>query len=351
MPLDYFHGRWHFHQRMNKKISNNLERLSALIAQNPSKAEILDALHPWRTSPQLKYNNTFVILQFAVGLLLFLIGFFCLFKFGGWSILLILGGLGLCAFAYFSFETKSEIDLVIGQLSSQVFQDQYQVKLNQFPTIDKGLINNTYLLMRIRQGFDCLNEGNFSNSIESIASTEWEVDGHLYPVLLFHYKFVDESIVRDPKNQTQRKKVTSHRWGACVFDMPALAFVVNGTETNYPRYPRRWTPSDIQFNQKYKIKGQQEFELAKNLTPPRILALGRSLDALRGTIMFHEEMNAFCYLSQQNIFSTQAPAKPITDISMLRGYLRTLRAPHYEKVKTHLSDIITQFSDKKFFKT
>ena len=351
MPLNYFHGRWHFHQRMNKKVSHNLDRLNALIAKNPSKAEILDTLHPWRTSILLKYNNTFAVLQFVIGFLLFFMGVFWMFSLGGWAILLWLIGLGLCTYAYFSFEQQSEIDSIIGELSGQVFQDQYQVKFNQFPTIDKSFNNPTRLLTLVKNGFDCLNEGNFSNSIETIAATQWDVNGHLYPVLLFHYKFIDESIVRDPKNQTQRKQTTSHRWGACVFDMPALAFVVSGTETNYPRYPRRWTPSDIQFNQKYKIKGQQELELARNLTPPRILALATNLDALRGSIMFHDQMNAFCYLSQQNIFSTQAPAKKITDISMLRGYLRTLKAPHYEKVKTHLSDIITHFSDDKFFKT
>lgn len=351
MPLEHLHNRWHFHQRMNKKVWNNLDRLTAILAKNPNKQDILDALHPWRLSILLRFNNTFAILQISIGIILIVLS--CLyFSSAPWFFAFLwLISIGLCIYAYLSIEKQSDIDHIITQLSNQVFQDQYQVKFNQFPIIDKSLINPTHLLMRIRQGFDCLNEGNASNSIEAIASTEWQVNGHLYPVLLFHYKCVNETTTRDTKGNVVKKETVSHRWGACVFDMPPLAFVATSSRMEYPRYPVGWSSSDIQFNRKYTLAGQQELELARNLSPQRILNLGRNLDRLRGTIMFHDSMNAFCYVSQQNIFATQKPTKPITDISMLRGYLRTLKAPHYENVKESLSDIIAHFTDDNFFKT
>lgn len=351
MPLEHLHERWRFHQRMNKKVWTNLERLKTLLATNPNKQQILDSLHPWRLSISLKFNNTFAILQIGIGIILVVSS--CLyFSSAPWFFAALwICSVAFCLYAYLSIEKQSDIDQVINQLNAQVFQDQYQIKFNHFPSIDNSLSNPIHLLMKIRQGFDCLNEGNSDNIIDSIASTEWEVNGHKYPVLLFHYKCVNQTAINDHNNNVIKKEIVSHRWGAVVFDMPPLAFVVTSNATSYPRYPIAWSSSDIQFNQRYKLAGQQELELARNLTPLRILSLGRNLDQLKGTLMFHDQMNAFCYVSQQNIFATSPPPKPITDISLLRGYLRTLKAPHYENVKACLSDIIVHFSEDKFFKT
>ena len=346
MPLDYFHGRWHFHQRMNKKVSNNLTRLRALIAKNPSKEEILDALHPWRTSIQLKYNNTFVTLQFVLGVILFLIGLFWMLSLGGWAILFWLSGIGICTYAGFFFEKQSEIDEVIKQLQDLVFQDQYQIKFNHFPNIDQHMLNPTRILMQIKHGFDCLNEGNASNNIEFFASTTWQIDCEDYPVLLFHYKFSNENAVKDQHQNIIKKEVTSHRYGAVVFNQQALAFMVSNKQSTYPRYPIKWSSSDIQFNRQFNIAGQQELELARNLTPHRILALAENLQHLQGTLMFHDQLNALCYVSTQHIFEPLKPKKPITDISMLRGYLRTLNAIHYERMQHSLTQIIERFKDE-----
>lgn len=347
MPLDHLHQRWHFHQRMNKKVWTNLERLKDIAARSQSKQDILDGLHPWRLAINLRFNNTFAILQFVSGILLILIAFLLYASSGGWLVFSCILGLAICTYAYLSIEKQSHIDHVIQLLSDQVYQHQYQVKFLNFPTLQHsaGVMNPAYLLARVRQGFNCLNEGNAGNNIDFYASTTWHVQGHDFPVLLFHYECIDEIIIRDVKGNEIKKKTISHRYGACVFDMPNLGLMVSTQKERYTRYPIQWSTSDIQFNQKFNVAGQQELELARNLTPTRILAIANHLEHMHGTLMFHDQMNAFCYVSRQNIFQTQLPKKPITDVSMLRGYLRTLRAPHYEKMVESLIVIIRTFQD------
>lgn len=77
--------------------------------------------------------------------------------------------------------------------------------------------------------------------------------------------------------------------------------------------------------------------------------MASQLDHMRGTLMFHEEMQAFCYISTQNIFQTRARSKSIDDISQLRGHLRTLKAPHYERMQKSLQAIIRSFMDERVF--
>lgn len=350
MPVQHFKQRWQFHQRINKKVWVNLERLKLIAKQQHSKQEILDALHPWRLDINLRFSNRFSILIIIVGISLILGAFIFYASSGGWLILSWLIGLGLCGYGYFSFEKQAEIDTVIQLLTNKVYQDQYQIKFHDFPQLvtTGGVVNSSYMLARVRQAFDCLNEGNAGNQIEFFASTSWCIADHAYPVLLFHYKCIDESVIRDAKNQNIKKQVVSHRYGACVFDMPQLAFMVSTTQKTYPRYPVKWSSSDIRFNQKFNIAGQQELELARHLSPKRILTLGDQLQHLKGSLMFHDEMNAFCYVSNQNIFASHPTKHPITDISMLRGYLRTLHAPHYETMKNSLMAIIQQFKDDDF---
>lgn len=345
MPVEHLQQRWQLHQRMNKKVWTNLERLKTISAQVQSKQDILDALHPWRLSISLRFNNTFAILQFCIGVVCLIAAMIWFSSLAWFWTIIWLASLALCLYAYLSIEKQSDIDKIIQQLGEQVFQYQYDIKLNQFPPIDKHMLNPMHMLMKIRQGFDCLNEGNAGNNLALIAATSWQIDGYDFPVLLFHYECITESAVQDHNGNRIKKQVVSHRWGACVFDLPPLAFMVSNTESSYPRYPIKWTSSDIQFNRKFNIAGQQEFELARNLTPQRILSLAHHLEQMRGTLMFHDQMNIFCYVSSQNIFAIQQPRKPITDISMLRGYLRTLRALNYERMQENLIPIIRSFKD------
>ncbi len=353
MPIEHLQERWHFHQRMNKKVANNLDRLRAITSQSKSKQEILDAMHPWRLSISLRYNNTLTYLLMATSIGLIVFATFYLYQSGFWLMSAWVVGIILGCYAYFSLEKQSEVNQVIHQLTGMVFQYQYNVRFAQFPVIQEQSqrLNPTYMLMKIKQGFDCLKQGNSANELVDFAATTWQVDGHDYPVLLFQYLAINEVVMRDQKGNQYRKQVESHRWGACVFHMPALAFTITTTRSSFPRYPVTWTSSDIQFNQRFKIAGQQEFELAKNLTPQRILTLAHHLEQMNGTLMFHDDMQIFCYLSTQNIFQPQKPNKDITDISQLRGYLRTLHAPHYEQMQNSLMGIIRSFHDESLLKS
>ena len=347
MPIEHLQQRWHFHRRMNKRVWNNINRLRMIALSSTSKQHILDAMHPWRVSISLKYNNTLSYLLLGVGILLMILPTIYLYQSGITLLIFWLMGIAAMVYGYLSIDQQREVDDVIKLLSDAVYQFQYDVRLNEFPVIAQNTsMNPTYMLMKIKQGFPGFNQGNASNEFRTFAATTWQIDGHDYPILLIHYVAIDEVAMRDAKGNEYRKQIETHRYGACVFHMPALALVVSRDKVDYERYPIRWSSSDIQVNQHYHIYGQQEFELAKNLTPSRILALANHLNHMKGSLIFHEEMQVCCYLSTPSIFLCKPPNKAISDVSQLRGYLRTLQAPHYEQMQQSLTAIIRSFRDE-----
>lgn len=351
MPLNRLQTRWHFHQRNNRKVAQNFERLRLIAAQSQTKAEILDALHPWGQSINLRYHNGISILLMLIGVTLILLSTLMFFQ----SIWLMLSLWCLAAiifaYGYFSFESQDEMSIVVQQLSNVIFYSQYHIQMHTLPHLDRihGL-NDQYMLIKIRQAFDCLNLGNVSNQILNYAATHWQIDGIHYPVLLLHYLQTDE-IIQEQNDQRMLRTIKTYYWGACIFQLPAHGLAVSTHKTDFPDYPVRWSSSDIGFNQRYHISGQSELHLAKTLTPQRILSLAQHLKTMQGTLMFHPEMQACCYLSTQNIFKTQALKKPITDVSQLRGYLRTLQAPDYENMQQQLTAIIRSFQDESLLKS
>lgn len=347
MPIEHIQQRWHFHQRMNKKVWININRLRMIALSSESKQDVLDAMHPWRLSLSLRYNNSMSYLLISVGVIILFASTIYLYQAGITLLILWLIALAIIAYGYLSIDKQSEVDAVIHLLQDLVFQSQYNIQLLEFPNIAQNTtINPTYMLMKIRQSFPCFNEGNSNNEFRTFAATTWHIDGHDYPILLLHYVATDEIVMRDQKGREYRKQIETHRFGACVFHMPPLALVVSSERESYERYPVRWRTSDIRLNQRLHIYGQQEFELAKNLNPQRVIALADSLAHMKGRLIFHEDMQAMCYISTQPIFECKKPRKEISDVSQLRGYLRTLQAPHYENMQKNLSTIIRSFKDE-----
>ncbi|WP_374294995.1 hypothetical protein [Acinetobacter sp.] len=350
MPVNKIYERWHFHQRMNQKVAHNIEKLIDLYSTAKSKQAILDGLHPWRVSTNLRYNNllSYFLLLCCAGSILFASIF--LYDHGGLLITVWLLSIAVGCFAYLSVEHQSDVEGIINNLETLTFQYQYNVRFAHFPNFNtQAGMNPNYMLARVRQGFASLNQGNAGNEIVDFAATSWQVQGHDFPVLLFQYLALTEVEIPTSKGEPITKQIRKNFWGACVFDMPNLAFCVSNERQKYERYPISWTSSDAQFNRDFHLYGQQEFELAKNLTPSRILTLASQLDHMRGTLMFHDQMQAFCYISTQDIFQTRVRSKSIDDISQLRGHLRTLKAPHYERMQKSLQAIIRSFMDERVF--
>ncbi|MFB2538457.1 MULTISPECIES: hypothetical protein [unclassified Acinetobacter] len=352
MPIDSLKSTWRFHRRSNQKVLDNLALLQSIAYSARDKQEILDRLHPWRGATQaLKFYNQFsyiMILLVAISIV------FVTLYLAHYGILLIitwlLGGAAIL-YAYFSLESKQDIQKTIELLVEKVYQLQYDIRFHQFPDLDSNVVmNQQYMLTLVKNRFPNLNEGTYGNEVSTIAATTWQVDGHDYPVLLFKYIKRDRRIGAKNENG-QEAYIERILYGACIFDMPALAFVVANQRKDYVRYPVPWQSSDVQFNDRFKVYGQTEMELAKNVSGQGLLCLAQNLTHMDGSLIFHEEMSAFCYLSKQNIFHCTAPAKPIQSISELRGALRTLHAPFYEQMQQSLTAIIRGFSDADLLKS
>ncbi|KAA8733874.1 hypothetical protein F4V57_07435 [Acinetobacter qingfengensis] len=346
MPIENLQEHWRLHRRMNKKVWNNVERLRRIALNATSKQDILDALHPWRLSPLLTFNNTWSYILLALSVVLTGAATFYFYQTGLWLLFLWIIGFTAGCYAYLSIEQPEYIERVIQMLAHKTLQFQYDFKFNEFPPLGVDLNNPSYLLTLIKNQFDCFQQGRSDNEIIDFAGTTWQVNEDLYPVLLVHYIAITEVTLSDKNGNEYTKQIETQRWGACVFNMPNLAVVISNKNQNFPSYPVEWDSSDIGFNQQFYLAGQSEYELAKSLTPQRILALAEHLQDMRGCLMFHHQLNIMCYLSEQNIFKIKPPKKAITDISQLRGFLRTLQAPHYECMQKNLVALIPYFQNK-----
>jgi len=60
-----------------------------------------------------------------------------------------------------------------------------------------------------------------------------------------------------------------------------------------------------------------------------------------GNVVYHFDENMFCYMGDQDLFRTSRKRQSIHDISQLRGHLRTLTMPEYEKFKQCMLNLIS----------
>lgn len=345
MPIDEIQQQWNEQQRGNRKVKANLARLEEIVATHTTKQAILDALHPWGANSSLKFSNQLNYALFALAVFLLFVSVRYLTH-GG--LMVLCWSIACCAAVYgwLNFAPKGKVENVIRTLRRAVFADQYQLKPFEMPVIANGMLNSTYAFLKVKQSFPNLRQGNKANEFPYYAATTWQINGYEHPVLVFHYIAIDEETVKDEKGNSYQKQIKTHHFGACIFHVPPLALVISRKKVSYERYPVRWRTSDIQFNQQFYIYGQQEFEIAKNLPPRRVLKLANHLGMMQGQLIFHEELQACCYLSSQNLFKCSKPRQPIDNISQLRGYLRTLQSPHYEALRDNLSAIIASFQDE-----
>ncbi len=124
MPVNKIYERWHFHQRMNQKVAHNVEKLIDLYSTAKSKQAILDGLHPWRVSTNLRYNNLF-----SYFLLLCCAGRGIIFtSFSIWAISLILFAFCMLLFGYSVYTPSTELNALFDELNNYCLENKYNFK-------------------------------------------------------------------------------------------------------------------------------------------------------------------------------------------------------------------------------
>ncbi|MFX5701018.1 hypothetical protein ABTE07_19305, partial [Acinetobacter baumannii] len=98
--------------------------------------------------------------------------------------------------------------------------------------------------------------------------------------------------------------------------------------------------TDILINQELNIFGTDQHQLAKEIGPSLTLKLHDFFQHFTGDLIYHHEEQILCYLGEQDLFQTTSKRSEIHDIPALRGHLRTMTMPQYEKFQQFMLNLI-----------
>ena len=245
--------------------------------------------------------------------------------------------------AYLLYEPKEPLTQVINYLEQRMTVLRYGLQFQQLPAYLPIQAQPLLVMSRLKQYFPLFNRGTESNEITQYASTTWHDGITEHQVLLFQYHYISEMPIFQENNKKKIvKEIHKDLWGAFIFQIPALGVAVSNQRSRFfAPYTNSWQSSDILINQKLKIFGLDQHQLAKEVGPSMTLKLHDFFEHFSGDLIYHHEEQILCYLGEQNLFQTASKRSEIHNISALRGHLRTMTMPQYQKFQQLMLNLIS----------
>lgn len=341
MPIDTLQEALHIRRKKNTQVFRNIARLWDAGQKSQTDQELLNALHPWREDPNLRFVNVLPYLLGICSITTLLFGYF--FHPHIQYILSLLWAFLTGFLAYLLYEPQKPLSEVIHYLEERITTLRYGLRFQQLPAYLPIQSQPILVLSKLKQHFPLFNRGNESNEITQFASTTWDDGITEHQVLLFKYHYVNNLPIL--QNQDSDKKIVKeiHRdlWGAFIFQMPALGIAVSNQRSRFfAPYLTEWQSTDILVNQKLNIFGTAQHQLAKEVSPSLTLKLNDFFQHFKGDLIYHHEEQILCYLGEQDLFQNTSKQSEIHDVSTLRGHLRTMTMPKYEKFQQLMLNLI-----------
>ena len=341
MPIDTVQEALHIRRKKNAQVFRNIARLWEIGQKSHNDQELLDALHPWREDHGLRFFNVLPYLLAITSMSTLIFGYFLHphIQFI-WSFL----GAFLTGFlAYLLYEPKEPLTQVINYLEQRMTVLRYGLQFQQLPAYLPIQAQPLLVISRLKQYFPLFNRGTESNEITQYASTTWHDGVTEHQVLIFQYHYVSEMPIFQENNKKKIvKEIHKDLWGTFIFQMPALGVAVSNQRSRFfAPYTSSWQSSDILINQKLKIFGLDQHQLAKEVGPSMTLKLHDFFEHFTGDLIYHHEEQILCYVGEQNLFQTASKRTEIHDISALRGHLRTMTMPQYQKFQQLMLNLIS----------
>ncbi|MDH0031582.1 MULTISPECIES: hypothetical protein [unclassified Acinetobacter] len=340
MPIDTVQEALHIRRKKNAQVFRNIARLWEIGQKSHNDQDLLDALHPWREDHGLRFFNILPYLLAITSISTLIFGYFLHphIQFI-WSFL----GAFLTGFlAYLLYEPKEPLTQVINYLEQRMTVLRYGLQFQQLPAYLPIQAQPLLVMSRLKQYFPLFNRGTESNEITQYASTIWNDGITEHQVLLFQYHYISEMPIFQENNEKKIvKEIHKDLWGAFIFQMPALGVAVSNQRSRFfAPYTSSWQSSDILINQKLKIFGLDQHQLAKEVGPSMTLKLHDFFEHFTGDLIYHHEEQILCYVGEQNLFQTASKRSEIHDIPALRGHLRTMTMPQYQKFQQLMLNLI-----------
>lgn len=337
MPIESVQHSLHVRRKKNERVFQNIARLWEVGRQAQSHQQLLDGLHPWNGPINLKFENNLALALGGCGLLL-IAGIF-IAPANIWMQSGVFFGALMLFWAYICYEQRKPLDEVIAYLEDQALAKKYQLAFQQQPQHISLPLNPLQFIAHLKGLFPLFHQGSLSNEIRRYASTLWEDEhGQQHPVLLFQYHYIDEVQMRDREGKPLKlMQVDKDLWGVFVFDVQSQGLAVTTSSKKFSTpYAHPWHSSDIRTNQRLNFYGCDPMQTAKLLSPGFVLRLADFFEQRQGDLLFHPQSQLLCYLGPYDLFQVSSKHTQITDISTLRGHLRTFRLNELEKLQHDL---------------
>lgn len=342
MPIDTVEQALHIRRKKNAQVFRNIARLWDIGQKSHSDQDLLDALHPWRDDHSLCFFNVLPFILGIVSVCTLVFGYF--FHPHIQYIFSLLAAFLTGFLAYLLYEPKEPLTQVITYLEQRMTVLRYGLQFQQLPAYLPIQAQPLLVISRLKQFFPLFNRGTESNEITQYASTTWHDGTTEHQVLLFQYHYVSELPIFQKENSNQKiaKEIHKDLWGAFIFQMPASGIAVSNKRSRFfEPYTSSWQSSDILINQELNIFGVDQHQLAKEIGPSLTLKLHDFFQHFTGDLIYHHEEQILCYLGEQNLFQTASKRSEIHDISALRGHLRTMTMPQYQKFQQLMLNLIS----------
>ncbi|WP_087544619.1 hypothetical protein [Acinetobacter sp. WCHA29] len=342
MPIDTVEQALHIRRKKNAQVFRNIARLWDIGQKSHSDQDLLDALHPWRDDHSLCFFNVLPFILGIVSVCTLVFGYF--FHPHIQYIFSLLAAFLTGFLAYLLYEPKEPLTQVITYLEQRMTVLRYGLQFQQLPAYLPIQAQPLLVISRLKQFFPLFNRGTESNEITQYASTTWHDGTTEHQVLLFQYHYVSELPIFQEENSNQKiaKEIHKDLWGAFIFQMPASGIAVSNKRSRFfEPYTSSWQSSDILINQELNIFGVDQHQLAKEISPSLTLKLNDFFQHFTGDLIYHHEEQILCYLGEQNLFQTASKRSEIHDISALRGHLRTMTMPQYQKFQQLMLNLIS----------
>lgn len=344
MPIDTVQHALHIRRKKNAVVFNNIARLWEISRHSQNEQQILAQLHPWQSATTLKFDNGLAIFLALLAVLCCIPIFFA--AHAVWAQLCLAIAAVLALLSYCIYEPQKPIREVIQSLEQEMITKKYKLNYFQAPDFFKHPINQQRFITQLKQKFPVFEQGNLSNHIPFYASSIWQdSQGLQHQALIFQYHFVDEIQVRDQDgDRITVKEIHQDRWGVFIFELqdklPTFAATTKRKKWRAP-YHVPWQSSDIHLNQRLRLSGQDQFQMAKKLSPSFYLKLADFFTQREGDLLVNTTHNMLCFLGPTDLMKIQSQhAKKITDISSLRGHLRTFELPALEQLQRDLIHLL-----------
>lgn len=342
MPIDTVQEALHIRRKKNAQVFRNIARLWDIGQKSHSDQDLLDALHPWRDDHSLCFFNVLPFILGIVSVCTLVFGYF--FHPHIQYIFSLLAAFLTGFLAYLLYEPKEPLTQVITYLEQRMTVLRYGLQFQQLPAYLPIQAQPLLVISRLKQFFPLFNRGTESNEITQYASTTWHDGTTEHQVLLFQYHYVSELPIFQEENSNQKiaKEIHKDLWGAFIFQMPVSGIAVSNKRSRFfEPYTSSWQSSDILINQELNIFGVDQHQLAKEIGPSLTLKLHDFFQHFTGDLIYHHEEQILCYLGEQNLFQTASKRSEIHDISALRGHLRTMTMPQYQKFQQLMLNLIS----------